>query len=532
MPSPHSRIQGLRGGAFTHLRDMLVSSYAALSGMVRMVHILRQCRLILDFNLDMSLPRLFVLFALPLEIFLVILLPLGEAPDEATQVARAASVLQGQWIGHRMEVAHHVDQMPITMAGVDINLGYLTPFLSIPSLHKNPREPVSREELQALSHLQWYTGKVFVEASNTASYIPIFYLPSALGLGIASVFGVGPVSTILVGRMANALCSLLIGYLALQFARRSRPALFALLALPISLHLSAAVNQDGPLIASAALASALFSRKGRGHYWSGVTVLSCVIAAKPPYLPLALAALVPLDGTIWLLRRHGLGFLIVVAVGLGWAGTAAGLAVVPFWRPPYHPGPLWSGDPTILFRSTDSASQLQVLLNRPSLLISLPIETLVDRWHDLASSAVGVLGWLDLILPAWCYRLWYFALAAAAGAALVAARETSICVSKAYAAPQLGASVVILCSGAMCVYGLILLQYLSWTNVGSTTVEGMQGRYLLPVLAMLISALPVVPLPTQIAQVVRTLLSVPVICAALIGLGVLPFVTVMWYYVG
>ena len=353
--------------------------------------------------------------------------------------------------------------------------------------------------------------------------MPLFYLPAAAGMGLAALTRAGPMETVLAGRVANALCCVLAGYLVLRLARRGRPALFALLALPMTLHLSATVNQDGPLIAAAALAAALLPQGGQ-RYWAGVAALACVIAAKPPYLPLAVAALVPLDGAAWQARRHGAAFLVVIAAGLAWAGAAAAFAAVPFVRPLYHPGPLWPGDPGATFHATNPAAQLGVLLHQPGLVLRLPWETAAQGWRYLASSAVGVFSSLDFNLPAWCYRLWYAALAAAALAAAVAERNV------APSAARLWASLALAAGAISCLTGVILLQYLTWTEVGHATVEGVQGRYLLPMLALLVPALPAIPLPAGPAGAARTLLTVPAAAAGLLGLGVLPVLIVLRYY--
>lgn len=469
------------------------------------------------------LPRLFVLVALPSVLVMALLFPIGEGPDEATQTARAASVLRGQWIGRRVQIPHPSDGAPVLVAGVDINPGYLLPFLGLPSLPLQARKPVTLDAVQAAAASRWPKERVFVEASNTASYLPLFYLPAAAGMGMAALVRAGPMETILAGRVANALSCVLAGYLVLRLARRGRPALFALVTLPMTLHLAATINQDGLLIAAAALAAALLPQAG-GRYWAGVVALACVVAAKPPYLPLAAAALVPLDGASWQTRRHGAACLAVVAAGLAWAGAAAAFAAVPFLRAPYHPGPLWPG-PDLLLHAAGPAAQFQVLLHRPALFLRLPLDTLTLGWRYLASTAVGVFASLDFYMPAWFYRVWYAALAAAALAAAVMAGGQA-----GPSTPRPWASLALAAAAASCLVGLILLQYLTWTEVGHATVDGVQGRYLLPVLAILVPALPTLRLPAPADGVARTVLSAPAVAAGLLGLGVLPVLIVLRYY--
>ncbi len=463
-------------------------------------------------------PRLYVFVAAPVLLFLALMFPLGEPPDEATQLARAASVLRAQPVGRRVQLPHPVDGAPVTVAGVDINPGFLAPLHAPVPSSDAAHKPFTLPQLEGAWRQTWPVGRVFVEASNTASYLPMFYIPTAVGLGAARLLGARPMPADLAGRLAGALFCLGAGALALRLARRGQAALFAVLTLPMTLHLSAAINQDGPLIAAAVLAAALFTRPDRRSYWAGVAALACVCAAKPSYLPLAGVALLPLGGGSWSVRQHGVGAAVVVGCTLTWAAVAAIWAAVPFWRPPYHPGPLWPGDPAILFRTTDPAAQLQTLLHHPLATLSLPFTTLYGDWGLMLPAAVGALGPLDFALPHWLYQTWYFALAATGAGMLLGLLMPPGNRPPRWASAAAGFAVLAAC------YGVFLLQYFAWTAVGADHVEGVQGRYVLPLLAILAGAWPG---PGGWAG---RLLAAPVIVASLLGAAALPLLTVWRFY--
>ena len=471
----------------------------------------------------------FILVALPTLLILATLTPLGESPDEPNHAARAASILNGQWLGHRMQLTHPEDNTPFVVAGVDIDPGYSRAFLNLPSLPLAAHKPVSLEMVVSTFRARWFGSAVFSEASNTAGYAPIFYFPSALGMGLARLVRSGPMETVLSGRVFNAIFYMLIGYVALRSSVHIRPALFALLTLPMSLYLGATINQDGPLIATAALASALLSKGGRS-YWAGTAALACVVVAKPPYMPLALVVLAALSGEAWSAKKHIGGLLLIVLLGSAWAATSWLFVNVPFLRLPYHPGPLWPADPNIYSHSTDPAAQMRVLTAHPMRFISLPLDAFSSIWRFLLVTAVGRLGSLDFNLPNWIYWMWFISLPTAMLATtMVSSSQDAESPPTNFRTKSISLALTLVgCVASL--YGIFLLQYLTWTDVGHQTIDGMQGRYLLPILPTMFLGLSTVLPSNRNFWKVGLLLTAPAICSAVAGLVVLPTCTVIRYY--
>lgn len=420
---------------------------------------------------------------LPLGILLALLVPFGEVADESAHLLRAVALMDGQIVGHR-EAIPFSDGSTRTTAGVTIDPAWERLSRSRPITSAYSPAPTSLDDDAA--------GKpAFVPLYTIGTYCPVFYVPSAIGLLLGKALGLPDTTAALIGRFANLAAYLLIGLGALALAQRGRILFFCILMLPMSLSLAASFNHDSLIIATTVLAAALLSRRSPCHVGPSrrslgvaAALIALVLLAKPPYAPLAAMLLVPLpagrDIGRFLLRRTALAALVVLP-GVLWFGYANAVVATPVPRYTYEAGPLWNGARPATFDGTDTRAQAQVLLSEPIRLLTVPAKFLFTVKHmaTLAMGAIGFFGWLDKPLPVALYWLW------AAGfvlpfAALAGQGEG---IRRADLALLAG-------SALLCVWLVILSQYLSWTNVGEQVVYGPQGRYLLPILPILALAVP------------------------------------------
>ena len=103
------------------------------------------------------------------------------------------------------------------------------------------------------------------------------------------------------------------------------------------------------------------------------------------------------------------------------------------------------------------------------------------QWREgcpYCREAVGVLGWLDTPLPNPYYAL--------TGLVLLAAFRGSRAPGSFDARRRAAVAGLV----AAAVGAVFVLQYLSWSPIGSRTIEGVQGRYFLPLVPFLGLALP------------------------------------------
>ncbi len=458
------------------------------------------------------LPVLFLLVAGQLGVFLALAVPPGEVADEHNHVMRADSLLHGEVLAHRAlspvpdgvwRLQQDADSDPALMLVAEQ-----------PALH-----PITGQRWAQVDAQRW-TGSMFVPLGTIASYWPVFYVPAAAALGVAKAAGIRPFAAFHLARLANLATFLALGLAALLLARRGQALLFCTLSLPMTLSLAASVNQDGLIIAASALAAALLTWPCGTPRLLAAMLLGSVAMAKPPYLPLAGVLLLPFPP--WRQRRAWLercGLILLVGLAaLSWAALALHDVATPVLRVPAEAGPLWPGPRPAIFAGTDIRAQLGVLLARPARLVTLPWRSL---WHDpdLGRQAIGILGWLNVRLPPWLYGLWAWALAAAAVADAVGRRAGAVVL------PARQAAWPLLCLVAA-LLGVYLSQYLSWTAVGGAFIDGVQGRYLLPLLPILALALPSLrPLPALHAA----LAALPA-AACLAGAAVLPGIVIGAYY--
>jgi hypothetical protein len=435
----------------------------------------------------------FVLLVLPLVFLCAWRVPTGQAPDEPDHVVRIASVLDGQIIGHR--VASMNAQSGGQDAGVTVNLGLLFADLTGTSNAAPPPSANSAaKRLDWARSIPWAPGPIFVSSVNTAAYAPVAYAPAALGMGIAILAGALPHAAIIGARFGNAIAFSLLGIAALAFARRGRLLILITLGLPMTIWLAGSASQDGVVIAVAALAAALLTQEGRAAFWCGCAALAVLVLQKPPYLPLALLPLLAPGGLSWRTAEARLPAAIAVAMpGLLWSVAVVTFVAVPLLPSPlYHPGPLWPGNHADLFRSAISGAQLQVLVHHPWRGMLLPVFSVVGQLPVLSRQFVGVLGTLTIRLPHPLYGVWWLAILSALGGLLARTDQPG----EGRAIERLLATAAILCSGEL----ICLTLYLTWTRVGMDRIDGLQGRYFIPLLATLVFALPAIPFLTRLPR--------------------------------
>ena len=425
----------------------------------------------------------FLLLVVPLVAFCAWRVPTGEVPDEPTHVMRAASLLHGEIIGHR--AASPNIETGAQDAGVIGNTGLA--LASVAGTGERAPLPAGASRAARLAWVRsipWQPKPSFVSSANTAAYAPVTYIPAALGLGAAILLGAKPHAAIIGARLANVLFFAVIGALALLLAARGRLLLLMTLSLPMTIWLAGSVSQDGLAIGVAVLGAALLTRGEKAAFWCGCAALAVLVLQKPPFLPLAILPLVVAPGGLAVRRwlRPVAGAAIVALPGLMWSVAVAALVSVPLLPgEPYHPGPLWPGDPTRLFRSAIAPAQIQVILHHPLQVALLPVTANGRALPSLWLQFMGILGQLSIRLPRLLYTLW--SLAILSGIAALAANPRAPG-RRWFIAP---AAVLGILGSIELIFAAL---YLTWTPVGMDRVDGVQGRYFIPLLPILLFVLP------------------------------------------
>ena len=458
---------------------------------------------------------LFLACALPVLVLTALLTPPGQSPDEPAHLIRANALLHGAFMPVRKPGTDPDTGKPIQQVGVKIDSGLLTADFG-KATQIDGRPVVTTADARETRLTQWTHQRIFASIPNTATYFPLAYLPASIGLGVGRLLGASPFVCIILARLANAAAYLAAGAATLVLAAYGR-ALFLAVLLPMSLFLGGTLNQDGLLIALTCLACAVLTRGTPGGRKLGFAVFLVVLLAKPPYLPLLGLFALPLARPgFW--RRAGEVILVSLPV-LVWAAIIVLFITVPFGKPPYHPGPLFSGA-NVLMDRTNAAANLHILLADKVRFLTLPLHTLALWGGDKLKEMVGILGLLQITFPQWFYGLWWGAVGIALLGGIVSPRPKPLPLPIA-----LLNGAVVLAVINLTAWLIMISFYLSWTNVGMDFIDGLQGRYALLLVPFLPFAIPALGgwLPEWVA-------ALPVLLLGGFDIGYVPLKILSFYY--
>ena len=365
----------------------------------------------------------------------------------------------------RADQISHFNFMPVPLpngaVGGMADPGIVTELQEVSALTLHRERKVTRDMYQPLP---WGTP-VLIGFQNAVIYPPIFYFPAAAAMRAARHFDILLPHALVVARIAMGVTTITLGTLAIALADGAAIWLFAILLLPMSMALAAAVTQDGPMLGAAALAAALCLRLrdplvayARPAFAILCVLLALLGMARPPYAAFCLILLTVRAPAGW--RPAGIAF--VLGCTAAWGAANAAYVALPHWPT----GPV------------DPARQLHGLLRHPGHWLPL----LAATWHEFGPiwrlGFIGYLGWLDVDLPAYYHHLARLFLALALGAAILAG---------GFARARHAFIVILAITGALA--GILLIQYLTWSVAGAPTIDGVQGRYALAPALLLGAAL-------------------------------------------
>jgi len=402
-----------------------------------------------------TFPVLFLALGLPMVIFFSLAVPPLQVPDEENHLFRADQISRGELMG--------------TRRGGEIGGAVSAPLARfVDSIEASGKMAL---EGGASSASDW-TARTFESFPNTVQYGPAAYLPQALALALARWSGSSALTAFYWARILNGLMALGLATIALQIAQRGRLLFFCLLSMPMPLFLMASLSQDALLIAGSALflalASRALSRSRPATAWTvaGMALLLVLIACgRPPYIVLGVFFLLkPLRNPEWGTGRLHMGGLIALGVTsmllLAWLGANQGL----------------QGG---LRTDISPKGQLCFLAGHLGTVPQIAVNSL--RHRGLILGMFGILGRLDLLLPLPFYPIALASMLAAYAEVGAAKFDDGLCGGERW----LVAFALLL--GGLLIHGIL---YLTWTPVGALGVEGVQGRYLIPLALAAVFAIP------------------------------------------
>lgn len=311
--------------------------------------------------------------------------------------------------------------------------------------------------------------------------LPQLKVPAALGIMLAKLIGLGAVPMFYLGRLFNMLYAAILIILAVRLTPIGKNMFMAASLMPMTLHILGSYSYDAPIIGMAFLLTALLLRSMRGagriskELCIGTVVVASLLApCKIVYITINFLVLfVPA-------RRFGsrassvIFKLCVICLPVFFMFVSRFASLLPYLSGGN------TGGKTPEYEGAECYT-LGGLLADPGATYLLFANTLLVNTSNYLPELVGAVpGWLEgrVALPMWVSYLLVFLLLASS----VRAADDDECLP----VPQR-----IVC-GVLFIITLLatmLALAIDWTLVSDTMIQGVQGRYLIPVIILLLLAL-------------------------------------------
>jgi uncharacterized membrane protein len=385
-----------------------------------------------------------------------IITPPFQVPDEVAHYWHAVSLAHGN-VFHVMQN----DRMGTYVPKSARDFVYLT---WVETAGK-PENKIGMARLRAANELPYQPEPVF--RSFPALYTPIPYLPGTLTSLVADSLHVRPLIAFYAGRIVTATACVLLIVAAMLECGELAAIIASIALLPMTLYMFGSFSADAVTISLAIYTTAVAWRarsddKMNTRRWVRLCVAAAALAlCKMLYAPLALLALAPRarghGGSQNRLRR-AISLFVSLAIGLALAAAMVSRQ--------YHP----------LRPDANPKVQLQTIAAHPIDIASLIAKDFVAQFTGYRDQFVGRLGWVDVPLSGFLTVAAFYLL-------FVVALTRDVTITPA-------ARLFALLLTFSLFFAVSLSQYVAWTPPGAKYVDGIQGRYFLPLAVVLL--LPVV----------------------------------------
>jgi uncharacterized membrane protein len=318
----------------------------------------------------------------------------------------------------------------------------------------------------------------FIQFPNTARILPVPYFPQAFGIMIGKLFFNSPLVWFYAGRLFNLLTWIGFIFFAIKIIPVHKWTMVLLALLPMHINLAASQSADAFTNAISFLGIAIFLRlifskdymSWKSVFWM-LLVLLLVSLSKNVYITIALLFfLIPKT------KFRAIGFYRIALLLLAFIAILGFLAGSFYTSKVYHlvdPGVSFFPHFADSVPPVDHLKQLRFILTNPMEYLFILTDSIRNQWRDLIYSGIGVLGWLNVPLPFWYYS--FMAVTVLCMAFFESSENIAVNMKRKLLILSMVISTIIL---------IYTISYLTWTPVGQNTIDGLQGRYFIPILPL------------------------------------------------
>lgn len=423
-------------------------------------------------HITISAHRFFLCVA-PIMCFLMVwLTPPCQVADEYAHYFRSYQISEGQWYGIKFDrrVGGFIPVSLLNTADAFVNM----PF--------QPHQKVNLDNWRQTWSIQLCPEqRVAKDFANSGFMPPFAYLPQAAGMRLGTLFNSPPILLLYLGRLVNAAVWCLVVYLALRCTPTASWLLTALALAPMSIFQAASLSYDATINSFSFLVLALILRRAvTTAYclnWKDLLIwmflIVTIVVSKPFYAALALLVfIVPPAPSAK--RGHyikmGLFLVIVTVIYFSlWIIAQKNFLTYDEYNPAFREG-------QALMAGINPSLHAHYLLNHPGVFLRAGMATLFAAYPIV--TWIGNLGWIDTPFPVWFYVGFGLLLLLL----LATDRAPNIRIA-------LWQRVVLVGIAVLAIVLLLVSLYLIWTPVGISYIRGLHGRYLIPIMPLVLIAL-------------------------------------------
>jgi len=405
--------------------------------------------------------KAFLLIGLFSGIIFLLIVPPFQVPDEPAHFFRAYQVSEGKIVAEKRENT----------------TGGLIPkslFDSLIIWNEIPFHPeikaTKKQFLKTFNIPLKKREKQFASFPNTALYSPIPYLPQALGIALGRAFHLSPIILIYLGRLPNLLVSVFATFFAIKIIPAFKWVFFLIALTPMASFQRASLSSDSfinsiSILLIATIVSYAFDPNKKNIVTADIVVLYLLSIL----LSLSKQAYFIIPFLCFLIPKYKIGnktkyftICLVLILTSVFAWTSWSLVIKEIYVP------LRLDLPTV-------GEQAQFITSHPVKFALILLNDFNVNLEPYLKQFIGVLGWLDTPLPSILYMSY--------APILLFVALIDNCTNVSIMLKDKLKIFAILLSSIFLVY---LLTYLSWSSiVGQKVVEGIQGRYFIPLAPLL-----------------------------------------------
>ena len=341
----------------------------------------------------------------------------------------------------------------------------------------NPDNKVNKS--LTLKYVRQPLNKDVTSFQSGTTYSPVVYIPQVIGITIGKIFNTSPLIMLWLGRLMNLVFWTAIIFISIRIIPFGKWAMAILALNPMAVFLSASLSAD---VMTTALAFLFFSLVASTYVDKENLHRKKIIIIGVVLLLLSLTKQINIIFSLLLLTvpyrkiSHDkkkyfytilllILFAMIATVAWGMAVGAVNEATSQLQRPGF---------------GVDSSAQLSFVLKNPITYVKIFFENYVlvnpGYFGDAVFvSAIGVFGWLDTNIPLWTIMLYIIGLLLVLMYQLGRGYQT-----------LLWQKLITISTLFLLVLANITALYLYYSPVADKVVSGVQGRYFIPALVLVV----------------------------------------------